>query len=566
MCGQNLQVGSNVTASGSTTPSFLLNGDGGLSSYAASIDGKSLGTFKSDGYGNVCIEDTSPLSEGSHQLTAQELAPRPSNVVSPFTFEIDAVPLAPPSGLVLDPGSDTGIAGDDTTAYPNPDIDGLSLPSVPIFVFDGARLVGGALARASGQWTVATDPLPNGVNELTAVTVNPAGVESVPSSPLSVTVITTPPTAPPAPTLDPASGSGNTSNVSNPTIDGVGTLAQAPITIYLDGSAIGTTTTDGAGNWRFTLPVLAAGAHSVAVTVSDVAGNVSALSATLALTMGSGSLSVPGAPSLSAMAGNGSVTLNWNVPTDGGPAVTSYDVYRGTSPGAETLLGSTTATTDTDSSASNGTTYYYEVSALNAVGQGPLSTEVAASPAPPETVPAAPSLSGTAGNNSVSLSWSVSSNGGSPITFYDVYRGTSPGSESLFGSTTATTYTDPSAINGTTYYYEVSATNGVGQGPVSPAVTVTPLGSGQAPAISSPSSTTAKVRRVFSFTVTAVGSPSPTFSESGALPAGVHFNTTTGVFSGMAKEGAKGTHRVVISAVNSMGTATQTFTLRVTKA
>src|SRR5215211_8736343 len=40
-CGTNLQIGSNKTASASATPSFLLAGDGGLSSYRIFIDGRS---------------------------------------------------------------------------------------------------------------------------------------------------------------------------------------------------------------------------------------------------------------------------------------------------------------------------------------------------------------------------------------------------------------------------------------------------------------------------------------------------------------------------------------------
>jgi hypothetical protein len=467
-CGQNLQEGSNATASPTTTPSFLLTGDGGLSSYSASVDGRSLGTFKSDGYGNVCILDTTTLSEGSHQLTAQELAPHPSNVVSPFNFEVEAVPLASPTGLTLDPNSDTGVQGDDTTSYTDPDIDGLSTPSVPIRVLENGQVVGGALARSSGQWTVATN-LAAGVNQLTAVTVNPAGVESAPSAPLSVTVITAPPAAPPTPTLDPDSGSGNTADVADPTVDGAGTLFNAPIAVFADGVKTGSTVSNGSGGWRFILPVLATGAHSVTATVTDGAGNVSALSAPLTFTVGAVSPTVPSAPALSAPAGNGSVSLSWNVPANGGSAITAYDVYRGTSSGAESLLGTVTTTSDTDTSVTNGTTYYYEVSAINGVGQGPLSAEVAA----------------------------------------------------------------------------------------------TPVASGQAPSIVSSPSVSATIHQTFTFTVTAVGFPAPAFSESGALPHGIHFNVVTGKFSGMAKAGTKGSHKVVITAYNSIGSAVQIFTLRV---
>jgi hypothetical protein len=45
-CVRNLQIGSDPNASSSATPSFVLAGDGGLSSYEMFIDGKSIGTFQ----------------------------------------------------------------------------------------------------------------------------------------------------------------------------------------------------------------------------------------------------------------------------------------------------------------------------------------------------------------------------------------------------------------------------------------------------------------------------------------------------------------------------------------
>src|SRR5262245_44680741 len=61
-CGRNLQLGSDKTASSSATPTFLLWGDGGLSSYAMFIDGAPIGTFNSDGVANVCVTTSVPLA------------------------------------------------------------------------------------------------------------------------------------------------------------------------------------------------------------------------------------------------------------------------------------------------------------------------------------------------------------------------------------------------------------------------------------------------------------------------------------------------------------------------
>jgi peptidoglycan/xylan/chitin deacetylase (PgdA/CDA1 family) len=93
---------------------------------------------------------------------------------------------------------------------------------------------------------------------------------------------------------------------------------------------------------------------------------------------------VPTAPSLTNAAGsNGSVALQWSAPAwNGGSAVSGYDVYRGTSSGGETLLAQVGNVTNyTDASVTNGTTYYYEVSAVSSAGEGAQSGELSATPA-----------------------------------------------------------------------------------------------------------------------------------------------------------------------------------------
>ncbi|MEA3198823.1 MAG: hypothetical protein QOE90_251 [Thermoplasmata archaeon] len=91
------------------------------------------------------------------------------------------------------------------------------------------------------------------------------------------------------------------------------------------------------------------------------------------------------------------------------------------------------------------------------------------------SAPAAPVLSGAAGNSSNSLSWTEPASNGGAITGYSVWRGTTSGGETLLASIGRnTSYVDKGAINGNTYYYEVKAINGVGTGSASNEVTLAP--------------------------------------------------------------------------------------------
>jgi parallel beta-helix repeat protein len=175
----------------------------------------------------------------------------------------------------------------------------------------------------------------------------------------------------------------------------------------------------------------------------------------------------PSAPiGLAASPGNRQAILTWSPPADnGGLPITSYSIYRGNFSGGETFLvtiGNVLAYTNTG--LNNGQTYFYRVSAWNAMGEGAKSNEASTTPAVPPSEPS--DLIANGGIGQVSLQWLPPiDNGGSPVTGYRLYRGTSPGGETLLITLgNVQTYLDGGLNKGTTYYYQVTALNAVGEG------------------------------------------------------------------------------------------------------
>lgn len=110
-------------------------------------------------------------------------------------------------------------------------------------------------------------------------------------------------------------------------------------------------------------------------------------------------LTPPAAPAgLAAMPGNNQVGLSWNASA----GATSYNVKRATvNGGPYTTITNVTTTTGLDTALSNGTIYYYVVSALNISGESTNSTQVSATPS--STAPVNVSMSVSSGT--LNLSW-----------------------------------------------------------------------------------------------------------------------------------------------------------------
>lgn len=170
----------------------------------------------------------------------------------------------------------------------------------------------------------------------------------------------------------------------------------------------------------------------------------------------------PPAPvNLTATGGNAQVSLAWNA----APGASTYNVHRSTVSGGpySTIATTITPTNYLDTTVTNGTTYFYVVSGQNAAGEGPDSNQASATPQAPQLPPAPTGVSAVSNRRQrITVSWTAVAG----ATSYRVKRSTTSGGPyTVVGSPTGTSFTNTGLTSGTTYYYVVSAVNGVGEGP-----------------------------------------------------------------------------------------------------
>ena len=191
----------------------------------------------------------------------------------------------------------------------------------------------------------------------------------------------------------------------------------------------------------------------------------------------------PGAPTaVTGAAGNTEVALSWTAPANnGGSAITDYVIEYSSNSGSTWVTFSdntSTSTSATVTGLTNGTSYVFKVAAKNSAGTGNYS---ASSPSlTPVTTPGAPqSVTGTAGDMQVSLTWTApANNGGNAITNYSIQYSSNSGStwsEAINTGSTSTSHTVTGLTNGTAYVFKLAAVNAVGTGSYSTAsASVTP--------------------------------------------------------------------------------------------
>jgi hypothetical protein len=136
--------------------------------------------------------------------------------------------------------------------------------------------------------------------------------------------------------------------------------------------------------------------------------------------------SPPASPTgLTATAGHSQVVLGW-VAAGG---ATSYNVKRSTTSGGPyTTVASVTAGTHTNTGLTNGTTYYFVVSAVNGGGESGNSTQVSARPSAPVVAFTSASSTGDEGSTPATLAVQLSAPSGQTVTVnYAVTGGSATG-------------------------------------------------------------------------------------------------------------------------------------------
>ncbi len=255
----------------------------GIASLTYAVDGGAPVTVASD---TAAVPVT---GDGVHTVEFHA-RDNPGNVSPTYSIEvrIDTDPPAAPSVPVLDAASDSGVSSSDRiTKVTTPTLTGTAEVDATVNLFADGALVGTGTA-VDGVYTIVSSVVSSGVHQFTARATDQAANQGPVSAGAGVTIDTTAPTGTSAPVLSAASDSGvsdsdRLTNVQTPEFVGAAE-AGSSVALYSAATLIGTgTTTD--GSYSITASVLSTGPHTVTVTVTDVAGNTSASSPSVVITI-----------------------------------------------------------------------------------------------------------------------------------------------------------------------------------------------------------------------------------------------------------------------------------------
>ena len=314
------------------------------------------------------------LTDGDHILTVQakDAAGNVSLLSDTLKVTIDTKAPDAPALPTLDSASDTGISAiDGITKLAIPVINGVAEAGSKVELFDGTKSVGTATAGVDGKYSITTSTLLDGAHKLTVKATDVAGNTSAASAVLSVTTDTV---GPAVPVLTTKAGSINT---NAPTIAGTAE-ANATVTIFKEATAIGSVTADATGKWSYTVTnLLADGTYQFSAQATDVAGNMSVKTATVAMTVDTVAPDKPTTLALTAASDTGLSATDGitkiNTPTVTGQAEAGSKVtlYEGTTVLGTGVAGSTGAFSITSSKLADGN-HVLAAKAVDAAGNESL--------------------------------------------------------------------------------------------------------------------------------------------------------------------------------------------------
>jgi hypothetical protein len=519
-------VGSAGTFSITTTgnPNSAISESGALPSGVTVLDG---------GSGTAILSGTPAAGTGgSYPITITANNGIGTAATQSFTLLVDQAPTITSANatafVVGASGSFTVTAG----GVPSPTLSETgALPSGVTFVPGTGVLAGTAAAGTAGSYPItftATNGIGIPVTQTFTLQVNEApAISSANTTTFTVGSV----------------GSFNITSTATPnaTLTESGALPSG--VVFTPGSG-GTATLSGT-------PVAGtSGSYPLTLTATNGIGSPATQNFTLVITQGAAIISANSTTFTVGIAGTFSVTGS------GAPAPTLSE--SGTLPSGVTFVAASGILSGTPAAGTGGS-YPIMFTATNGVGSPATQNfTLIIDQAPAITSAATTTFTvGTAGTFIVTTT-------GNPNAAISK-TGTLPGGVALTdnGNGTATLSGTPAAATGGSYPITISANNGVG----SAATQNFTLVINQAPAITSASTTTFIVGVSGSFTVTASGTPASTFSEIGALPAGVTLNASTGVLAGTPAAGNGGSYAITLTAANGVTpNATQSFTLIVDQA
>lgn len=299
-------------------------------------NGALLGTVVASGAGTWSFTPLSPLTQGAQSFTAtsRDVAGNVSATSSPYGIVVDTIaPVAPIITTVTDDAAPqlgtlvSGAATNDTT----PSLTGTAEANATISVFDNGTPIGTTTANGAGAWTFTPGTaLTEGNHSLTVRATDVSGNQGPASSPFAVRVDTIAPAAPAIASLTDDVGTvqgvianGGTTNDTVPLLRG-SAEAGSTLTLFANGSAIGTTTADATGNWSFSPATpLAEGTYSFTAAATDAAGNVGPASVAFSVTVDTTAPAVPVIASIvDDFAPNVGVIANGGLSNDATPQLT----------------------------------------------------------------------------------------------------------------------------------------------------------------------------------------------------------------------------------------------------